>query len=594
MIVKMKKITLLLTENQRKDMLKSLRSLGVMHVQNIKKPSVESMHEIEEAIAHAETAAGLLGQRKEHSARSLREIDQKLIIKEIDEIIFLDKEAHSWRVELAKIKEQTELFKPWGGFDPKEIENLKSKGVFVNLYALNKRQMKELTGRPDIYIINDSKRLTHIAHITKDPNSTLPFKKARLPEHDFEDLYREGERLQTRLDDIGHIQKTKRAWLGAINGYLQKLQQKRNFLDVSNGMAQKEGLVLLQGFCPEHQKEQLLSFAKKTDSGCLIEDPKPADDVPTLIKNPRWIKIIEPVFKFMNTVPGYAEYDISLWFLLFFSLFFAMLIGDAGYGVIFFVVTFFAHRKFKTIPPQPFFLMYVLSVATIAWGLATGTWFGSEKIASLPGLNFFVVDRISSFAVGNQDLMIYICFSIGVIQLSIAHLIRAIRMINSLRALAEAGWIFVLWGLYFVAGTLVINKPFPAAGGYVLLTGILLLLLFSNPQKNILKGIGLSLVDIPLKIIGSFADVVSYLRLFAVGYASFVLASTFNNMALSLGFNSILTGLGAALILFLGHTLNIVLGFMAVIVHGVRLNMLEFSGQMGMEWSGREYTPFKE
>jgi len=73
-----------------------------------------------------------------------------------------------------------------------------------------------------------------------------------------------------------------------------------------------------------------------------------------------------------------------------------------------------------------------------------------------------------------------------------------------------------------------------------------------------------------------------------------VLASTFNDMAASIGFNSIIAGLGAALILFLGHSLNIILGFMAVIVHGVRLNMLEFSGQMNMEWSGKEYAPFKE
>ena len=103
-----------------------------------------------------------------------------------------------------------------------------------------------------------------------------------------------------------------------------------------------------------------------------------------------------------------------------------------------------------------------------------------------------------------------------------------------------------------------------------------------------------SLANIPLKIIGSFADVVSYLRLFAVGCATVVLASTFNDIVMGIGFNSIISGLMAAIILFLGHALNIVLAFMAVIVHGIRLNMLEFSGQMGMGWSGKEYAPFKE
>ena len=190
--------------------------------------------------------------------------------------------------------------------------------------------------------------------------------------------------------------------------------------------------------------------------------------------------------------------------------------------------------------------------------------------------------------------MIYMCFVIGVIQLSIAHFIKAFRIINTFRALAEAGWVLILWGLFFTAGTLVLAKPFPAFGGYLLMAGVALVLLFSNPQKNIIKGILVSLGTIPLRIISSFSDVVSYLRLFAVGYASLVLANTFNNMAMQIGFNNVLSGLGAAFIMFFGHTLNIVLGLMAVIVHGIRLNMLEFSGQMDMEWSGREYDPFRE
>jgi V/A-type H+-transporting ATPase subunit I len=105
---------------------------------------------------------------------------------------------------------------------------------------------------------------------------------------------------------------------------------------------------------------------------------------------------------------------------------------------------------------------------------------------------------------------------------------------------------------------------------------------------------GATLVELPLSVIGSFSDVVSYLRLFAVGYASVVLSSTFNDMALAGGINSIIGGLGAALILFLGHTLNIILGMMAVVVHGIRLNMLEFSGHLGMQWSGKKYDPFSE
>jgi V/A-type H+-transporting ATPase subunit I len=238
--------------------------------------------------------------------------------------------------------------------------------------------------------------------------------------------------------------------------------------------------------------------------------------------------------------------------------------------------------------------MYVLSAATIVWGSVTGTWFGSEAMSRLPFLNPLIIRSISTFASGNQNLMIFICFTIGIAHLTLAHVLVALRYLNSLKVLAEIGWILVLWALYFIAAMLVISRPMPACTMKLLLAGSLLLLAFSEPQKNVFKAIVSSLTNVPLKIISSFADIVSYLRLFAVGYASVVLAGTFNSMVASIGFNSVISGLAAAAILFIGHLLNIVLGFMAVIVHGIRLNMLEFSGQMGMGWSGKEYTPFKE
>jgi V/A-type H+-transporting ATPase subunit I len=100
------------------------------------------------------------------------------------------------------------------------------------------------------------------------------------------------------------------------------------------------------------------------------------------------------------------------------------------------------------------------------------------------------------------------------------------------------------------------------------------------------------MAELPLGVISSFSDIVSYLRLFAVGFATVVVAESFNNMALGGGISGVLSGIAAVLILFLGHTLNILLGCMAVIVHGIRLNMLEFSGHLGMQWSGKKYEPF--
>lgn len=575
-------------------MLKGLRALGAVHIRNIIKPLSDNLNDVVDELAQAHQAISILTEYQVKRPVQAISWTETEIEEKIKEVVSLSKELSSAKQEIDRIGEQIEYFKPWGGFNPKEITELSEKGVYINLYILNRNELKQIAGRADINIISQQKHYSYAAQFSKNPYDKLPFKKISFPEEDYKQIHSRYQMLQQRIGEIGGILSANTNVLICLERYVKDLKKRKKFLDVKHGMGIEKGFSYLQGFLPEDKQAEVARLADMHNTGYIIEEPDKMDQVPTLIRNPKWVEIIKPVFSFMNTVPGYAEYDISIWFLLFFSLFFAMLIGDAGYGILFFVITFIVRRKFKKAPPQPFFLMYVLSLATIVWGAITGTWFGSERFAQLPILNSFIIQDISSFAGNNQNLMIFICFTIGAVQLSIAHFILGFRYLNSLRALVELGWIFVLWGLYFVAGALVVARPFPGFAAYLLMAGIGLVLLFSNPQKNILKGIGISLADVPLKIISSFGDIVSYLRLFAVGYASAVLAGTFNNMAASVGFNSIIAGFGAALILFLGHGLNIILGFMAVIVHGARLNMLEFSGQMGMEWSGKEYAPFKE
>jgi len=185
-------------------------------------------------------------------------------------------------------------------------------------------------------------------------------------------------------------------------------------------------------------------------------------------------------------------------------------------------------------------------------------------------------------------------FTIGAIHLSIARLMSAFKRMNSPTAIAELGWIAIIWGIYFVANNLILSVPLNSAVIPLVAGGAAVVALFANFQKNIVKGFLLSLGNLPLDIISSFSDVVSYIRLFAVGFATVIVASSFNDMAAGVGFNSILSGVMVSVILVFGHGLNIILGLMAVLVHGVRLNMLEFSGHCNLEWSGRNYMPFKE
>ncbi len=584
MIVRMKKLTLFVSSPQRQEILVRLRRLGIVHIRNVMRPSADEIDRLEDQIIDTKRVISIFDDYRKDNARD-DEISWKPseMLQNLKEALSLAEEKQEALRALEDVKGKIEWFKPWGKFNVDQIQSLAKKDIFVRLYRVSKSAFRKVQDRRDINIINKDKNYVYLAQVSDASGEGLPLEETKLPQEGFGALYGRQESLYKRIDEIDDLLKTKAKAKDFLKAHLPALESRQTFLSTMHGMKKEEGFLYLQGFCPTDRMKDIMELSKSQGFGYLIEDPDNPEETPTLIRSPKWIKMIEPIFKFMRAVPGYNEYDISPWFLVFLSIFFAMLIGDAGYGLLFLFITFFAKKRLKTVPREPFSLMYLLSVATIIWGVITGTYFGLEKIAEIPFLNSLIIANVDSFIDTNQNFMIYLCFIIGVIHLTIAHLIIGFRFINTLKALAEAGWILILWGLFFTAGTLVIARPFPLFAGYLLGIGALLVLLFSSPRGTV-----------PLKIISSFSDVVSYLRLFAVGYASVVVAASFNNMALEVGFDNVIAGLGAAFIIFFGHTLNILLGFMAVIVHGVRLNMLEFSGQMGMEWSGKEYDPFRE
>jgi V/A-type H+-transporting ATPase subunit I len=199
-----------------------------------------------------------------------------------------------------------------------------------------------------------------------------------------------------------------------------------------------------------------------------------------------------------------------------------------------------------------------------------------------------------------------LCFLIGAVQLSIGHLWNVIELARekSLKALEQLGWTLTTWFMFFLADDMVIGgnmsrylgspdalKPFTgSAVDYAVLAGVGLILFFMMKPREIKDG-WFNLVLLPLNLIGNFTDVVSYVRLFAVGTAGFAVAAAFNTMIFG-GEVTLLGGLIGAVLAFLAHTLNILLCVMGVLVHGIRLNTLEFSNHKGISWSGAPYRPF--
>jgi len=374
-------------------------------------------------------------------------------------------------------------------------------------------------------------------------------------------------------------------WRNALDETAAEAEEQVRFLEVRQGMGKTDRVAYLQGFCPAPFLERLRGAAAANGWGLALRDPEPDEAAPTLIHYPRWVRPIKAAFDVLQVFPGYREADISVAFLLFFSLFFAMLIGDAGYGFLFLALTLLARRKFRKAPSYAFSLMVILSVCTVGWGVLTGNYFG---ITDLPGpLKGLRIDWLRE-----RNHVMALCFLIGAIHLTVAHAWNAIVAFPRSVAWAQIGWVALTWTMFLAARTMVLDHPFPSWGLYLPAGGLLLIALFMTPRRE-LRSQWIRHAMLPLNVISCFVDVISYIRLFAVGMATLAVAENVNHMAVAAGFGSVWAGLLAAFILVAGHTLNILLCCLAILVHGVRLNTLEFSLHKEMQWSGFPYEPFE-
>jgi V/A-type H+-transporting ATPase subunit I len=178
---------------------------------------------------------------------------------------------------------------------------------------------------------------------------------------------------------------------------------------------------------------------------------------------------------------------------------------------------------------------------------------------------------------------------IAALHLSIAHIWIGVLKINRIgQVVGQLGWVLFIWGNFFLASSLVAGRSFPHFAFYFFIIGFVMMLFSINYRE-----IG-EICGFPFAVLSSFVDLLSYIRLFAVGLSGLYVAENFNKMAegtFSLPYVGLLLGI---IIIIFGHSLNIMLGALAVLVHGIRLNTLEFSGQLGLHWSGFLYKPFKK
>lgn len=601
MIEKMK-VVCVAGQNTRKDeMLMSLRELGILHLAEKKDADPQILERFTVLSRLLQELGDYKGKEKEERELSDAEFEE-LYRKTISA---LERKAEQ-KERLSALLLEAERIRPWGDFDPQEIREL-SEVTELHFYRLDKKELRALCKDEEVRFIRlkPMEKLETVA-VIGNPGSSVQASEFQLPEKGLLQIEREAADCRTEIAECERVLGESAKYLKSYAEQLLKMQNAVEYSSADASLSRESGLVWITGYIPETETEKFSKAAKEHNWAWCMDDADENDpNVPTKIHYNKVTSLIKPLFTVLGTVPGYREYDISFWFLAFFALFFAMIIGDAGYGVLFLIGTVVLNVRMKKLTNVTL-LLYLLSAATIVWGALTGTWFGLEGAMQVPFLKALVIPQIANYpeyfgvtATQAQNNVMKFCFSIGVVQLALACImnIRRKLMRHNLSWVADLGWLFSVSALYFMVLYLVIGEAINlAVVASVIGAGFVLVILFGGMSadktfaQGLKAGIGNAFTTF-LDTISAFGNVMSYIRLFAVGMASLAIAQSFNDMASGFGGALVIVGI---VIMIIGHALNIVMGFLSVVVHGVRLNLLEFSGQLGMEWSGIAYNPFRE
>ena len=601
MIVPMTKLTLLCRAADRDATLKALAELGVLHVTPMNAPGGA---DLDAARAKAELLRRVLdavpaAKGGEEPAKG----DASGLAEELAGLLDKEKAAKDqidhWRGELARLS-------PFGKVDPEEIAALAQSGVELKLYRAPLKETPDLPDNLSAEMLGTEKSDGYWAVFGRGAFEWPGAEEVRLPEKSTAAMQGDIEKLEAECREAEGRLAAAAADRAGLEAELAKAEAAVRFEEVRSGMGDEGVVAAVQGFVPTDALDRVRSAAAERGWGLLAEEPGPGDDVPVALKQPKWAKPIQAVFDSINILPAYNEADVSGVFMLFFSLFFAMIIGDAGYGLIFLAITLACRKK---LPGNAFHLLVVTSCATIVWGLITGSVFGiPQQWLADHGFAKLWPEYLNPLRERSAQNVMGMCFLIGAIQITIGHIWNVCDLLKqkSTKVLEQIGWTCTTWYMFFMADNMVIGgnmakylgspaclKPFTGSAiDWVCVLGIVLIALFMLKPSEIKDG-WFNLALLPLNIINNFTDVVSYVRLYAVGAAGFAVANAFNTMIFG-GECTVVWGLVGALLAFLAHTLNILLCVMGVLVHGIRLNTLEFSNHKGISWSGTAYRPFAE
>ncbi|MHC4741669.1 MAG: V-type ATPase 116kDa subunit family protein, partial [Planctomycetota bacterium] len=526
----MSKVYVVTQSHSRDRLLETLGQLGVVHIEPIEPEKAVA----KELTLHAITAL-------DHARQILAGCEPGPHTPEVDpleaarEAIAIQKAIAEENDRLNTLYRTASQLEMWGNTELRQLEALRAAGIEVKFFSVANKEIAsleaeciqtvaELPGQEAIIAVIDRTGKFEPPDAAREipwPKTDLPSIKKQAAEVD--------ATLKKHCERLSDLANLSQAIIRAEACY----QMEADLCIVENSGLASRALFALQGWIPASKADSLSDSLGRRGVTAAVQvvEPQADEQPPTLIEYPKWVKPIKSLFDMLGTLPGYEEYDLSPFFMIALPLFAAMLIGDAGYGIILAGAGLAFYRKIVKAAGKPSaHLLIIFGLATMLWGILTANYFGitPQNLINV-GWNGAAKIMMALAPLWRADgeeareLVMKVALFIGCLHLISAHLHTAIKLFPNVRAYAEIAWMVILgdmfviiWYLMFVGA-----DQMPAVLGLVMLGGFLVTSWCTEPAKNPLKRFMIGLASSILPLLGTFSDMMSYIRLFAVGLASY-------------------------------------------------------------------------
>ncbi|EJX07478.1 V-type ATPase, subunit I [gut metagenome] len=603
MITKMKKLTFLIYHKEYEQFLQQIRELGVVHI--VEKQLGEMDDKLQQFMQKRSLYKSVLQnmflladkapEEKVHASLATDDL-----MKQYENLQIKIQDLLQQLPQISKEMSQLEM---WGDFDWNSITRLQEAGLFVRFYSCSEKEFDETwVNEHNAMVINERGGQLYFITVTSQeealdreplhlPNVSLSQLKGKLSKTE-DKLNQAREELKSfckiyyRTMEAGSLQ---------LEGDIELLKVKRNSEEMADGV-----VVLLEGWIPEDKETEVVSLLESSGVYYEMRDATREDNAPIKLKNNVYTRMYE-VLTQMYGMPDYAEFDPTPILAPFFSLFFAFCMGDAGYGLALIALGFILKKKLSKSLRGMMNLVITLGIFTTVFGMILGTFFGVSLVElNLPSgfKEFMIVGKIADTSYDKQMLLALI---IGVVHISIAMLVKAIGQtvrFGFKESLSAWGWLLLVVG-FITTGSLSFFKVISedvSTWAFFFIGGIasIGIYLLNNIHRNVFFNIGAGVWDTYNMATGLMGDVLSYIRLYALGLAGGMLGGVFNQLAFMVNdaAGPAIGWLFCGLILVFGHTLNIAMSCLSAFVHPLRLTFVEYFKNSGYEGKGEAYKPF--